>query len=218
MGYYRCRDCDAEFTVRTKSVFERSHVPLHKWVYTMYLVVTARKGISSLQLSKEIGVTQKTAWFMLGRLRDACGDDIEKLRGIIEVDEVYIGGKEANKHASKKLNAGRGPVGKQAVLGMRERGGPSIAMPVPNTEKATLHAEIAGRVESGSTVYTDEHKSYKGLQGYDQGSVNHSAGEYVAAGDIHINGAESMWAVFRGSQPIRDVAPRLAQASSPLSQ
>jgi hypothetical protein len=88
----------------------------------MYLVVTSRKGISSLQLAKEIGVTQKTAWFMLQRLREACsGIDMDKLRGIVEIDETFVGGLEANKHEHKKLHAGRGPVGKTAVLGMRER-------------------------------------------------------------------------------------------------
>ena len=100
---------------------ERSHIPLHKWVYTMYLLVTARKGISSLQLAKEIGITQKSAWFLLHRLREACGSKFEKLKGIIEIDETYVGGIEANKHKKKKLNAGRGAVGKTAVLGMRER-------------------------------------------------------------------------------------------------
>jgi len=88
-GYYRCNSCKLDFTVRTGTIFERSHVPLHKWIYAMYLLITSRKGISSLQLSKEIGITQKSAWFVLQRLREACGKDYDKLKGIIGiVDKV----------------------------------------------------------------------------------------------------------------------------------
>jgi transposase-like protein len=116
-GFYRCLPCGFDFTVRTNTVMERSKVPLHKWLYSMYLLVTARKGISSLQLAKEIGVTQKTAWFILGRLREACGGPdgpLDKLRGEVEIDECFVGGLESNKHEWQKKHAGRGPVGKEA--------------------------------------------------------------------------------------------------------
>ncbi|HZP06779.1 MAG TPA: IS1595 family transposase [Terracidiphilus sp.] len=122
-GFHRCNKCQIDFTIRTGTIFERSHIPLHKWLYAMYLLVTARKGISSMQIAKEIGVQQKSAWFMLHRLREACGGELAKLQGVVEVDEAFFGGKEANKHESKKLNAGRGSVGKVAVVGLRERGG-----------------------------------------------------------------------------------------------
>lgn len=109
--------------MRAGTVFERSHVPLDKWLYAIHLLVTARKRISSLQLSKEIGVTQKTAWFMLARLRKTCGNGNDSLLSrIIEADETFLGGKEANKHESKKQHSGRGTAGKTPVLGMRDRG------------------------------------------------------------------------------------------------
>jgi transposase-like protein len=117
-GFYRCNPCKKfTFSVREGTIFGRSKIPLHKWIYAMYLVVTARKGISSMQLAKEIGVTQKSAWFMLQRLREACGGiDMDKLRGEVEIDECFVGGLEANKHESKKLRLGRGSVGKTAAV------------------------------------------------------------------------------------------------------
>src|SRR3990172_6319160 len=147
-GYYLCNACKVEFTIRTATIFERSHIPLHKWLYAMYLLVTARKGISSMQLAKEIGVTQKSAWFLLHRLREACGGrNLRKLKGIIEIDECFIGGLEGNKHANKKLHAGRGPVGKTAVLGMRERGGRTQARPSQQMTFDEIHGSIHEDVE-----------------------------------------------------------------------
>jgi transposase-like protein len=197
-GFYRCNQCKEDFTVRTGTIFERSHVPLHKWIYAMYLLVTARKGISSMQLAKEIGITQKSAWFVLHRLREACGSKFEKLRGIIEIDETFVGGKETNKHVSKKLKAGRGTIGKTPVIGMRERGGRTVAMPIKGVDRATVQGIIERHVEVGSTLHTDESGAYAGIHhsGFDHDTVNHGAGEYVRE-DVTTNGIESVFAVLK---------------------
>jgi transposase-like protein len=197
-GFYRCNQCKEYFTVRTGTIFERSHIPLHKWLYAMYLLLTSRKGISSLQLSKEIGIRQGSAWFMLHRIREACGPDLKKLRGTIEIDECFVGGIETNKHEHKKLKAGRGTVGKTPVLGMREHGGRTVAMPIANTDAGTVQAEIHRHVEIGSTLHTDEAGAYSGIGGmfFDHDTVNHSEGEFSRDG-VTTNGIESVFAVLK---------------------
>ena len=199
-GYYRCPACNLDFTVRTGTIMERSHIPLDKWLYAMYLLTTSRKGISSLQLAKEIGITQKTAWFLLQRIREACGKSNDKqnsfLAGIVEADECYFGGKEANRHESKKLRLGPGVTSKIAVFGMRERSGDVKAMVVGNTGVAVLQTELNKAIASGSVLCTDEHGAYRGVKQFHHLVVNHSAKEFVN-GMAHTNSIESVWAVLK---------------------
>ena len=193
-GYFRCNGCRKEFTVRTDTIMERSHIPLNKWIYTIYKFVTQRHGISSLQVSKEIGVSEHAAWYLLQRIREAtdCKDTL--LNGIVEANETYIGGKEKFKHSSKKSHAGRGATGKTPVFGLVERNGRVVARVVDNTKADTLFDLFKKHVAKDATVYTDEFTSYDGLNklGYEHGRVNHSAGKHVD-GSAHTNTIESVW-------------------------
>lgn len=195
---YWCGGCRQHFTVRTKTIMHSSKLPTRAWLVAGYLLMTGRKGVSSLQLSKELDITQKSAWFMLQRLRKACETGDFQLEMIVEVDETYIGGKERNKHESRKLKAGRGAVGKVAVLGMRERGGRARGKVIGNTDKETLQGEIRKGVAKGSIVFTDEHGGYAQLEelGYAHRSVNHSAKQFVDK-MASTNGVESMWSVLK---------------------
>ncbi|MDP2648389.1 MAG: IS1595 family transposase [bacterium] len=194
---YHCSHCRKYFSVRVGSVMEASRIPLQKWLMATYLLTTARKGISSCQLAREMHITQPSAYFLLSRIREAWNTRDFMLSGSIEVDEAYFGGKEKNKHWAKRMNLGRGPVGKAGVIALRERGRNRIkAFPISGTTMDTLHRSIKNNVVSGSTVYTDDHRGYIGVSGYNHRAVKHSVGEYVR-GMASTNGVESFWALLK---------------------
>ena len=200
-GRYWCGDCRSYFTAFTDTPFEYSKVSPRLWILATYILMTARKGVSSYQLSKELDVSQPTAWYMLHRLRLAAKQKMEALKGEVEVDETYIGGLEQNKHKSKKLNAGRGAVGKTAVIGMKERNGRLKAQVIEDGKGDTLKRVVRDNVESGSTLYTDENRGYVHLGDeyggeYKHRAVKHSAKEFVNE-MAHTNGIESVWAVLK---------------------
>ncbi len=194
---YRCRDCRKHFSVRTGTIMADSRIPLRKWLCAGYLLYTARKGISSYQLGRMLKISQKSAWYLLHRLREAMGqDDVVILEGEVEVDETYVGGLERNKHASKRLSRTQGGKGKEAVFGMRQRGGKTVAMPVPSRAGYYLLPEIYKHVRPGSTIYSDEHGGYRAIEGYDHHAVGHKRHEYVR-GQVHTNNIESVWALLK---------------------
>ena len=151
---FRCKDCRKHFSVTLGTLLHRSHIPLSKWAIAFYLYSTSLKGVSSMKLHRDLGITQKSAWFMAHRIRETWNDETEKFAGPVEVDETYIGGKEANKHESKKLRAGGGTIGKAAVVGMKDRASGQIAAEhVDGTDAPTLRSFIQEHTEPTAQVY-----------------------------------------------------------------
>jgi transposase-like protein len=194
---YKCKNTGKYFNVRTGSIFDNTKIPLQKWFLALYVFSSHKKGISSHQLAKDISVTQKSAWFLLHRLRYAFDHPNFKqtLGNTVEVDETFIGGKGYNKHESKKTKnvAGNTTPDSQPILGMKERDGNLIVKVVPNRHRATLLPVIYSHVEAESTIMTDELPAYKDLKiDYTHHRVNHGAKEYVN-GMAHTNGIENFW-------------------------
>ena len=195
---YRCSDCRSYFSVKTGTLTEGSKVPLRKWAFAIYLEATSLKGISSMKLHRDIGVTQKTAWFMLHRIREAWADKKDgPFEGPVEVDETHIGGKRKNMSKDKRAHlTGRGTVGKAIVAGAKDRATNTIsAEVVPGTDMASLQGFVASRAAPGAKIYTDEHRAYQGMR-FDHETVNHSVSEYVRD-QAHTQGIESFWATLK---------------------
>lgn len=194
---YKCKTTGKYFNVRTGSIFDNTKIPLQKWFMALYVFSSHKKGISSHQLAKDISVTQKSAWFLLHRLRYAFDHPNfqNTLGNIVEVDETFIGGNAVNKHENKKKRNEHGGMlsDKTPVLGMKEREGHVVAKVIPNRHKETLLPIIHQTVEQDSTIMTDELPAYKKLKDYyGHFTVNHKAKEYVNH-MAHTNGIENFW-------------------------
>ncbi|MDE0235572.1 MAG: IS1595 family transposase [bacterium] len=193
---YRCRKCRKYFSLKTGTVMEDSKLPLRVWGWAIYLELTNLKGVSSMKLHRDLGISQSAAWFVLHRIREAFSQvGPQVFSGPVEVDETYVGGLERNKHAHKKANLGRGPVGKTAVVGMKDRAtNRVVARVVPNTSADTLQGFVEEHRVPNAPVYTDGSTAYDGLP--NRQAVHHSVGEYVS-GKAHVNGVESFWSMLK---------------------
>jgi transposase-like protein len=200
---WQCNGCRKQFSVKVGTIFEDSALGLDKWLTGLWLLVNAKNGISSYEVHRALGVTQKTAWFMLQRLRLAMQmGSFEKMKGQVEADETFIGGKARNMHPGKRKAKGRGAVGKAVVLGLLERHGEDAtsrvkAKVIADTRKNTLHAEVRAHVEPGTELHTDALASYEGMAEYAHKVIDHA--EAYVDGTVHTNGMENFWSLLKRS-------------------
>jgi len=196
---YHCNKCNTSFSVTVGTIFHNTKLDLQKWFVAISLVLNAKKGISARQLGRDIKVTKDTAWYMIMRIRKSFFEYGDLLRGIVEIDETYIGGKNKNRHNDKKTEGGQGRGGsdKTPVFGLLERGGKVKALKVKDVSSKTLKSIIKKMVEKNSSVITDEWRSYNGLsESYNHSTVNHGANVYVD-GIAHTNTIEGFWSLFK---------------------
>ena len=197
---YRCREkeCAKRFSVRTKTPMESSKLGFQVWVIALYQVTTNLKGVSSMKLHRDLGITQRSAWFLAHRLREAWKDNGSQFAGPVEVDETYIGGRKKNMSKAKRREAfGRGPAGKTMVIGAKDRATNVVtAKAIERKDRETMQGFVASHAAPGAKVYTDEAGGYHGMTGFDHEKVNHNVGEYVRD-QAHTNGIESFWAMLK---------------------
>jgi transposase-like protein len=195
---HKCGDCRKRFSIKVGTIFEDTKIPLRKWFMAIWLITSHKKGVASTTLARDLGITQKSAWHVLHRLRHAARTQSfnKPLDGEVEIDETYVGGKASNRHKGDPKN-GPSTSGKVAVIGALERGGNVVATVVESTGTATLDGFAHAVVTPGAQVSTDEHAGYRHLgRTFDHGVVRHSAGEYVRDGH-HTNGIEGYWSQLK---------------------
>jgi len=200
---FKCSKCKKQFSVLKGTIFENTSIPLHKWFAVMYILTSHKKGISSYQVARDLSITQKSAWFMLQRIRHALaiGNIDTQLEDTVEIDETYVGGKNKNRHYDKKVrnSQGRSWKDKTPVLGLLQRNGELRVFKISNVERKTLLPIIKANIKKGSKVMTDEWRSYSRLsKRYDHRVVYHGRGQYVE-GINHTNTMEGGWSLLKRS-------------------
>jgi len=197
---FKCGDCRERFSIKVGTIFQDTKLPLRKWFMALWMITNHPKGIASTTMAKDLKITQKSAWFVLHRIRHAARTRSfnAPLKGTIEGDTTFVGGKEKNKHANKKIPGSQGGANKDVVLGMVEREGELRTFHIPNTKAVTVQGAVRDNVAKGATMMTDEDNAFLGLaREYFHHTVNHSKGEYVRHFTIHANTIESVWALLK---------------------